>query len=347
MQTNYYYGGAIAVILGPITFVFSFGFLRLTRGQSGGVGNGDVPRMLDLGAKSTQAQQRRDERAAYRRRRAGSRLKNLAGYIFLTCSTIYCLTPLYWLALAATKNNTDLFSSFGLWFAHFNLVAEHWHFHPRGGIYLHWIANSALYAGSAASLARSSRSWRATRWPSTSFLGRGFLTALVLGAVLVPQTTLALPLYLLISKVNLTNTYWAVLLPSLLIPIGVYLARVYANAAVPNELIDAARVDGAGELRIFGRVAMPLLLPGMVTIFLFQFVAIWNNFFLPFVVLNDPNLYPVNLGLATWNFDPAAHELLFNLIVTGSFLAVLPLIAMFLFLQRYWRAGLAFGGVTG
>jgi multiple sugar transport system permease protein len=106
-------------------------------------------------------------------------------------------------------------------------------------------------------------------------------------------------------------------------------------------------VDGAGELRIFGRVAMPLLIPGMVTIFLFQFVAIWNNFFLPYVVLNDPNYYPVNVGLATWNFDPAAHELLFNLIVTGSFLAVLPLIALFLFLQRYWRAGLAFGGVIG
>jgi multiple sugar transport system permease protein len=85
----------------------------------------------------------------------------------------------------------------------------------------------------------------------------------------------------------------------------------------------------------------------MVTIFLFQFVAIWNNFFLPFVVLSDPTLFPVNVGLATWNFDPAAHELLFNLIVTGSFLAVLPLIALFLFLQRYWRAGLAFGGIVG
>jgi multiple sugar transport system permease protein len=100
-------------------------------------------------------------------------------------------------------------------------------------------------------------------------------------------------------------------------------------------------------LRIFGRVAMPLLLPGMVTIFLFQFVAIWNNFFLPYVVLNDQDYFPVNVGLASWNFDPAAHELLFNLIVTGSFLAVLPLIALFLFLQRYWRAGLAFGGVIG
>jgi multiple sugar transport system permease protein len=302
---------------------------------------------VDFGAESTKP----SSGAANERRIVGQRvfsLKNLAGYIFLIVITIYCLTPLYWLAIAATKNNTDLFNSFGLWFADFNLVANIEQLFTReGGIYLHWIANSALYAGVGGALGTLISVAAGYALAKYQFFGRGFLTALILGAVLVPQTTIALPLYLLISKVNLINTYWAVLLPSLLFPIGVYLARVYTNAAVPNELIDAARVDGAGELRIFGRVAMPLLLPGMVTIFLFQFVAIWNNFFLPFVVLNDPNYYPVNVGLATWNFDPAAHELLFNLIVTGSFLAVLPLIALFLFLQRYWRAGLAFGGVIG
>ena len=302
---------------------------------------------VDLGGESTKPSrgEKNEQRIVGQR---GFSLKNLAGYIFLIVITIYCLTPLYWLALAATKNNTDLFNSFGLWFADFNLVANLEQLFTReDGIYLHWIANSALYAGVGGVLGTLISVAAGYALAKYQFFGRSFLTALILGAVLVPQTTIALPLYLLISKVNLINTYWAVLLPSLLFPIGVYLARVYANAAVPNELIDAARVDGAGELRIFGRVAMPLLLPGMVTIFLFQFVAIWNNFFLPYVVLNDQDYFPVNVGLASWNFDPAAHELLFNLIVTGSFLAVLPLIALFLFLQRYWRAGLAFGGVIG
>jgi multiple sugar transport system permease protein len=302
---------------------------------------------VDLGAEPTKPSrgEKNEQRIVGQR---GFSLKNLAGYIFLIVITIYCLTPLYWLALAATKNNTDLFNSFGLWFADFNLVANLEQLFTReDGIYLHWIANSALYAGVGGVLGTLISVAAGYALAKYQFFGRSFLTALILGAVLVPQTTIALPLYLLISKVNLVNTYWAVLLPSLLFPIGVYLARVYANAAVPNELIDAARVDGAGELHIFGRVAMPLLLPGMVTIFLFQFVAIWNNFFLPYVVLNDQDYFPVNVGLASWNFDPAAHELLFNLIVTGSFLAVLPLIALFLFLQRYWRAGLAFGGVIG
>jgi multiple sugar transport system permease protein len=302
---------------------------------------------VDLGGEPTKPSSgKTNERRIVGQR--GFSLKNLAGYIFLIVITIYCLTPLYWLALAATKNNTDLFNSFGLWFADFNLVANLEQLFTReDGIYLHWIANSALYAGVGGVLGTLISVAAGYALAKYQFFGRSFLTALILGAVLVPQTTIALPLYLLISKVNLVNTYWAVLLPSLLFPIGVYLARVYANAAVPNELIDAARVDGAGELRIFGRVAAPLLLPGMVTIFLFQFVAIWNNFFLPYVVLNDQDYFPVNVGLASWNFDPAAHELLFNLIVTGSFLAVLPLIALFLFLQRYWRAGLAFGGVIG
>ncbi len=275
-------------------------------------------------------------------------LRNMAAYVLLIALTVYCLTPLYWLVVAATKDNTDLFSSFGLWFAHFNL----WQnlvdtFTHSDGAYPRWLLNTAIYAGVGGFFSMLISVLCGYALAKFSFPGRRLILGLVLGAVLVPQTTLALPLYMVISKVNLTNTYWAVLLPSLLSPIGVFLARVYAADAVPNDLLDAARVDGAGEFRIFGRVAIPLLAPGMVTIFLFQFVAIWNSFFLPLIVLTDPNLFPVNLGLATWNFDPASHEILYDLIVTGSFIAVLPLVALFLFLQRYWRAGLAFGSVTG
>jgi multiple sugar transport system permease protein len=302
----------------------------------------DVPAVLGA--------QRREHDERERRGVGGRALgpKNLLAYLALGAVAIYCLTPIYWLALSATKDNTDLFSSFGLWFAHFNLLQNVRDTFTHGdGVYIRWIGNTALYAGAGAFAGTLISVMAGYALAKYRFAGRGLIFTLVLGAVLVPQTTLALPTYLLMSKVSLTNTYWAVLLPSLLNPVGVYLARVYATAGVPDDLIDAARVDGAGEFRIFTRVALPLLRPGMVTIFLFQFVAIWNNFFLPLVVLSDPNLFPVNLGLATWNFDPASHELLYNLIVTGAFLSVLPLIAMFLVLQRYWRAGLAFGSVTG
>src|SRR5579875_980997 len=293
----------------------------------------------------------RSRREPENQRLVGARLlstKNIAAYIFLLALTVYFLTPLYWLAISATKNNTDLFSSFGLWFAHFNLWQNLYETFTYGnGEYVRWIINTALYAVVGGFLSMLISVMAGYALAKYNFPGRSLVFTLVLGAVLVPPTTLALPTYLLMSKVHLTNTYWAVLLPALLSPVGVYLARVYATAAAPDDILDAARVDGAGELRIFWQVALPLLRPGLITIFLFQFVAIWNNFFLPLVVLSDPTLFPVNLGLATWNFDPASHELLYNLIVTGSFLAVLPVVLLFLFLQRYWRAGLTFGSVTG
>ncbi|HEU5343277.1 MAG TPA: carbohydrate ABC transporter permease [Ktedonobacterales bacterium] len=274
--------------------------------------------------------------------------RSIVAYVLLFALTVYFLTPLYWLAISATKDNTDLFASFGLWLAHFNLAQNLAQtFTQDGGVYPRWIINTILYAGVGGFLSMLVSVMAGFALAKYRFRGRSLIFGLVLGAVLVPQTTLALPLYMVMSKVNLTNTYWAVLLPSLLSPIGVLLARIYVADAVPNDLLDAARVDGAGELRVFARIVLPLLVPGMVTIFLFQFVAIWNNFFLPLIVLSDPNLFPVNVGLATWNFDPASHATLYNLIVTGSFLAVLPLVVLFLFLQRFWRAGLAFGSVTG
>jgi multiple sugar transport system permease protein len=274
--------------------------------------------------------------------------KSIVAYILLFALTLYFLTPLYWLAISATKDNTDLFSSFGLWLAHFNLwqnLAET--FTHDGGTYPRWLVNTILYAGVGGFASMLISVMCGYALAKYRFPGRDLIFGLVLGAVLVPQTTLALPLYMVMSKVNLTNSYWAVLLPALLSPIGVLLARIYVADAVPTDLLDAARVDGAGELRVFARVVLPLLVPGMVTIFLFQFVAIWNSFFLPLIVLSDPNLFPLNVGLATWNLDPASHATLYNLIVTGSFVAVLPLIVLFLFLQRYWRAGLAFGSMTG
>jgi multiple sugar transport system permease protein len=274
--------------------------------------------------------------------------KSIVAYILLFALTLYFLTPLYWLAISATKDNTDLFSSFGLWLAHFNLwqnLAET--FTHDGGTYPRWLVNTVLYAGVGGFASMLISVMCGYALAKYRFPGRNLIFGLVLGAVLVPQTTLALPLYMVMSKVNLTNSYWAVLLPALLSPIGVLLARIYVADAVPTDLLDAARVDGAGELRVFARVVLPLLVPGMVTIFLFQFVAIWNSFFLPLIVLSDPNLFPLNVGLATWNLDPASHATLYNLIVTGSFVAVLPLIVLFLFLQRYWRAGLAFGSMTG
>jgi multiple sugar transport system permease protein len=138
----------------------------------------------------------------------------------------------------------------------------------------------------------------------------------------------------------------SVLLPSMVSPFGVYLARVYATASIPDELLEAGRIDGASEGRIFRTVALRIMSPALVTMFLFQFVATWNNFFLPLVMPSNTRLYPVTLGLYTWNNEYGQAPLLVSYVVIGSLISVIPLVIAFLSLQRFWRSGLATGSIT-
>ncbi|WP_423924272.1 carbohydrate ABC transporter permease [Frigoribacterium sp. 2-23] len=155
---------------------------------------------------------------------------------------------------------------------------------------------------------------------------------------------------MLFSAANLVDTPWAIILPSLVSPFGVYLMRVYASEAVDDSLLEAARIDGAGELRIFLTISSRLLAPGVVTVLLFALVSTWNNYFLPLIMLNNPNLYPATVGLAQWQqaaTGGGGAQVLFSTVLTGSFVSILPLVVAFLFLQRFWQSGLSAGGVKG
>lgn len=278
---------------------------------------------------------------------------NIASFgamLFLIVFTMYFLMPFLWLIIASTKNIGDLFNTFGFWFsANFNL----WNnlqqlFTYNGSIYVQWLVNTLIYAGLGAFFGTLLASMAGYAMAKYLFKGRNLIFSIVLGAILVPGTALALPLYLLMSKWGMTNTYWSVLLPSVVSPFGVYLSRIYAAASVPDELLEAARIDGAGELRTFTTIALRLMTPALVTIFLFQFVGIWNNFFLPLVMLSNEKLFPITLGLQTWNVtDGGANKFLYSLIITGALVSSIPLLIGCGILQRYWRGGLGAGGVKG
>ncbi len=265
---------------------------------------------------------------------------------FLFVVTIYFLLPAWWLVVSSTKGPSALYASEGLWFSHFELWSNLTGlFSYNGGIYLHWLINTVLYAGIGAIVATALSAAAGFALAKYRFRGREVIFSIVLGGVLVPGTALALPLYLLMSKVHLTNTYWSVFLPSIVSPFGVYLARIYAAASVPDELLEAARIDGAGEVRTFVSIAARIMSPAMVTIFLFQFVAIWNNFFLPLVMLSNQRLYPVTLGLYSWNDQYGQAPQLVSYVIIGSLISVIPLVVAFLSLQRFWRSGLTAGSV--
>jgi multiple sugar transport system permease protein len=269
--------------------------------------------------------------------------------IALVACAAYFLLPLVWLVVASTKSNSDLFSTFGLWFAHFNLVGNLRDvFTFQGGIYISWLRNTIFYAVASGVGAAALATAAGYAFAKLHFPGGNALFAIILGAIMVPLTALAIPTYLLFSKVGLTDTPWAVILPSLVSPFGVYLMRVYAAGSIPDSLLEAARVDGASEARIFFSVALRLLAPGFVTVLLFALVATWNNYFLPLIMLNSPQYFPLTVGLAQWQSTSAAgsgSQALFSMVITGSLVSIIPLVVAFLFLQRYWQSGLATGGV--
>ena len=289
------------------------------------------------------------ESALRQNRRTGWTGQTLAT-AFLLVFLVYFLLPLFWLIVSATKTNVELFTTFGLWFSSdFNFFSNlKGVFTQDNGVFLTWLWNTTYYSVVSAVGATLIATIAGYTFAKFHFPGRILLFAIILGSIMVPSTALAIPIYLLLSKIGLINTPLAFILPSLTSPFGVYLMRVYAEQSVPDELLDAGRVDGAGEMRIFWSVALRILAPGFVTVLLFQFVQTWNNFFLPFLVLSDPGTYPLTIGLYSWNAQAAANggaQLLYTLVVTGSLVSIVPLVIAFLFLQRYWQGGLTFGSV--
>ncbi|MCL2514403.1 MAG: carbohydrate ABC transporter permease [Microbacteriaceae bacterium] len=274
--------------------------------------------------------------------------KSIVLTIVMALMLIYTLVPLVWLIISATKSNTDLVNTFGFAFGHFNLIQNIRDvFTYENGVYGHWLLNTLIYVVAGAGGATVLSALGGYGLAKYDFPGKKAVFAIILGAVAVPGTALAVPTFLLFSKVGLTNTMWAVILPSLISPFGLYLMWVFASEAIPTELLEAARVDGSGELRTFGTISLRLLGPGIVTVALFAIVATWNNYFLPLIMLNDPKLYPLTVGLQSWNAETVgvAARPVFSLVTTGSLLAIIPIVVAFLLLQRFWQSGLSAGSV--
>ena len=279
------------------------------------------------------------------RDRSGRVRRSATATVLLLLGAAYCLLPVLWVLIASTKSADQLFSTFTfapgshLWDNITGLSAY------RGGLFWRWMANTALYAGVGAGASTLVSAMAGFALAKFDFPGKSVVFNVVLAGVLVPGVILAIPQYLLLAKVGMTNTYWAVLLPSMISPYGIYLARIFAAATVPGEVLEAARVDGAGDWRTFGTVVLPMMRAGLVTIFLFQFVAIWNNFMLPYIMLGDDHLIPVTVGLNGLLNQGATQPAMYTSVITGALLSIVPLIALFLCLQRYWKVDLAAGAV--
>jgi multiple sugar transport system permease protein len=281
-----------------------------------------------------------------------ARLKTSVGTALAVLAAVYVLAPLYWLLIASTKNTSQLFGtatflppshlSLGS-----NLAAL---FTFGGGDFRYWIINSAVYATVTAVLATLVSTLCGYSLAKYRFKLRRPVLGLVVGSLMVPATVLVVPIFMLENYLHLNNSYEGVILPLAVYPFGAYFMAIYALDAVPDTLLDAARIDGASELAIFWRVSRPVLMPGMATLFLLSFIGTWNNYFLPLVVLGTPSRFPLTVGLGTWASElhlAGSSQPLYPEVILGSLISVLPLLILFPFLQKYLARGLTFGAIAG
>ncbi len=284
--------------------------------------------------------------AATRRQRRGSRI-NLIPTVILVIGALYCVLPVLWILIASTKTNSELFStapfvpSFHDGFVT-NMRAL---FAYNHGIFARWALNSVIYAVGGAALSTIVCGCAGYALAKYRFPGSVWLFRIIVAAVLLPQIMLAIPQFLLLAKFGLTNNYAAVILPQLVSPFAIYLCKIYAEAAVSDDILEAARVDGGSESRIFLSIGARLMSPALVTVFLLQFIGIWNNFLLPFVMLNNDQLFPLTEGLYGLLIITGGQAAQYSIVIAGVLLSIVPLAVLFLSLQRYWRVDLLSGGV--
>ena len=276
---------------------------------------------------------------------APKKIARIATIVALTITMVYFILPIIWVMFSATKSNADLVSTNGFWFGHFELAENYtklmgW----TQGLFWRWVLNSLFYSTTAGVIGTLISVAAGYAMAKFVFPGRNISMALIMAGLLMPVALLTIPLYVVFHNLGLTDTVWAILIPSCVSPFGVFLGRVYADSSVPTELIEAARIDGASEARVFFTIVLRLLAPAMVTIFLFIFVATWNNFLLPLMMVSTPELKPVTLGLYGMMSYFAPQK---GAVMLGALLGVLPLIVLFLGLQKYWQSGLAAGSVKG
>jgi len=278
--------------------------------------------------------------------------------VIFAAFAVFFMAPILWLVLAPTKSDGALVTSAPFSFGSFDQVAVAWkHLDAFSDhIYRTWIGNSLLYAFSATAIVLATAIPAGYGLALGRFPGRRVVLTLTLVVMIMPGAALVLPIFLELNVLHLIGSVFSVILPFAFFPFGVYLAYIYYATAVPHDLLDAARVDGAGEWQTFRRVALPLGMPVVALVFFFSFVADWNNIFLPYAVLADSAQYPLPVGLSdllssTPSFNPAAGgggqqvNIFRPELALATLLAVIPVAIVFLLSQRALVRGIVGGAV--
>jgi multiple sugar transport system permease protein len=287
--------------------------------------------------------------------RRGAQLFSMA---ILVGFCAFFLVPVIWLLLAPTKTDFALNAQAPYSFGSFHRIAVSWHhlISFNDGALLVWLRNSVVYSLVAVAITLSVSIPAGYAMAVIDFWGRRLLLVATLVVMILPSASLVLPLFLEMNAIHLAGTAASVILPFSLFPFGVYLIYIYYSTAVPRELLEAARVDGCGEWRVFRSIALPLGRPIVWLVAFFAFAANWNNYFLPFVMLGDSAQYPLPVGLnlllsSTPAFNPTNGGNQLNILgpelAMATLFAALPVAVVLIITQRSLVRGLTAGATVG
>ena len=264
------------------------------------------------------------------------------GYVVLVVAAAGLLLPFFWMVSSSLKTDSDVFAIPVSWLPgspQWGNYAEIW----RISDMLVWLKNTVLLSVVVTALQLFTGSFAAYGFAKARFPGRNLLFLVYIGTIAVPWQAYMIPQFIMMSEVGLTDTPWSIIALQAFSAFGVFLMRQY-YLTIPDELCEAARVDGLSEYGIYFRIMLPLSVPALASLALLTFVTTWNDYLGPLIYLRDPDLWTIQLGLKSFVSEYNAEH---ALIMTGSVLSVVPIAAVFLLGQKYFVQGIATSGLKG
>ena len=261
--------------------------------------------------------------------------------VLLIILTILFIFPLYWIVTGSFKTQQVINARVPVWFPTEPTVNNYERLFQKPAFT--WLFNTVLLCAASMGLTCVSASMGGYALAKKHFRGRAFLFTLFVCAMALPKQVILIPLLKEMAFLKLHNTLWAVILPTVGWPFGVFLMKQFSEG-IPNEMLEAARIDGAGEARTFIDIILPMIKPGIGALAIFTFITAWNDYFLQLIMLNDTSVLSISLGIAKLQSELSTD---YGLIMAGAALGSIPIIVIFLMFQKFFTRGITMGAVKG
>jgi len=269
-------------------------------------------------------------------------LTTLLTYLALLLGIVIMFLPVLWVVFSSFKSLEEIYRIPPPFLPEKWIIANYTEALQKFP-FLRYLVNSVTVTVAATVITLAINSMAAFALSKYRFRGRDLIFLLILGTLMIPLQVIMVPVYMVMAKLHLVNTLWGIIIPPSATPTGVFLLRQYM-ITIPDELIEAARIDGAGEWRIFAQIILPLARPALAVLSIFSIMWRWNDFLWPLIVINDPNLFTLQLGLARFRGELVTD---WNYVLAMTVLTMLPITLVFAFLQRYLVSGIATTGLKG